>query len=553
MKLTSTYKIQALFISILFILNIFQSITLPLIDDEAYYWVWSKHLDFGYFDHPPMIALFIKIGYFLVQGSLGVRMLSILSSLSVYIIWLIILKPKTLQENYLFLGLFGSVGFFQTLGFISTPDTPLLLFSSIFIWRWKAFTEKQTLINSLLLGIAMALMMYSKYHGALLITLTFLPFISSLLRSKWFYFSLFISLLLFSPHLYWQYTHDWVTIKYHLFERAKKKSINYPFIKWILGILLIGNPLLIYFYGKSILLPSDKKLSWTKSLKWSCLGAILFFSIFSFTRVIQPQWNLIIFISLIPLTYLTFKEKENFQIIRLSFAYIIILFIVRICLFFPTIIHKTPMYKLKQFVLEAKEVNEGIAVFERYQKASLYNYYTNLPSCCLQVYIHRFSQYDLWNSEQKIQGKTITFFGLENISSNFLFDEEGKNEFYKTVEDFHSYPKISCTVYPTNLSSEDLTQTLDIKWKNPYDTEIHLGKEMNQEIAFLFIKDKTFELQNIISIDDTIILPAKSTFENTIYIDVSQIPQGDYKIYIILKPYGISGKIISNEMSIVIH
>ena len=113
MKLTSTYKIQALFISILFILNIFQSITLPLIDDEAYYWVWSKHLDFGYFDHPPMIALFIKIGYFLVQGSLGIRMLSILSSLSFYIIWLycysvlslygdgkLLLKIKLLEIHY---------------------------------------------------------------------------------------------------------------------------------------------------------------------------------------------------------------------------------------------------------------------------------------------------------------------------------------------------------------------------------------------------------------------------------------------------------------------
>jgi 4-amino-4-deoxy-L-arabinose transferase-like glycosyltransferase len=30
--------------------------------DEAYYWMWSKHLAFGYYDHPPMVALVIRAG-----------------------------------------------------------------------------------------------------------------------------------------------------------------------------------------------------------------------------------------------------------------------------------------------------------------------------------------------------------------------------------------------------------------------------------------------------------------------------------------------------------
>ena len=35
---------------------------LPLSADEAYYWLWSKHLAAGYFDHPPAIALLIRAG-----------------------------------------------------------------------------------------------------------------------------------------------------------------------------------------------------------------------------------------------------------------------------------------------------------------------------------------------------------------------------------------------------------------------------------------------------------------------------------------------------------
>ena len=33
--------------------------TIPLIDDEAYYWLWAHHLDWSYLDHPPMIAYIV--------------------------------------------------------------------------------------------------------------------------------------------------------------------------------------------------------------------------------------------------------------------------------------------------------------------------------------------------------------------------------------------------------------------------------------------------------------------------------------------------------------
>ena len=28
----------------------------PIIDDEGYYWIWSRHLSLGYLDHPPLVA-----------------------------------------------------------------------------------------------------------------------------------------------------------------------------------------------------------------------------------------------------------------------------------------------------------------------------------------------------------------------------------------------------------------------------------------------------------------------------------------------------------------
>ena len=54
----------------------------PLTFDEAYYWMWSKHPAFGYYDHPPMVALVIGAGTLMAGDTeLGVRLVSILLAL----------------------------------------------------------------------------------------------------------------------------------------------------------------------------------------------------------------------------------------------------------------------------------------------------------------------------------------------------------------------------------------------------------------------------------------------------------------------------------------
>src|SRR6202035_3956299 len=54
----------------------------PLTFDEAYYWMWSKHLAGGYYDHPPMVAWVIRLGT-MISGDteLGVRLVSVLLAL----------------------------------------------------------------------------------------------------------------------------------------------------------------------------------------------------------------------------------------------------------------------------------------------------------------------------------------------------------------------------------------------------------------------------------------------------------------------------------------
>src|SRR5260221_2570641 len=54
----------------------------PLTFDEAYYWMWSKHLAGGYYDHPPGVAAVIRLGTMIAGDTeLGVRLVSILLAL----------------------------------------------------------------------------------------------------------------------------------------------------------------------------------------------------------------------------------------------------------------------------------------------------------------------------------------------------------------------------------------------------------------------------------------------------------------------------------------
>ena len=64
------------------LVRFFVAATTPLAPDEAYYWTWSKALAGGYLDHPPMVAVWIRIGTAIAgDDPLGVRLLAPIAAL----------------------------------------------------------------------------------------------------------------------------------------------------------------------------------------------------------------------------------------------------------------------------------------------------------------------------------------------------------------------------------------------------------------------------------------------------------------------------------------
>src|SRR5690606_38749132 len=111
------------------VINILQSAFTNLHADESYYWMYSQHLAWGYFDHPPMAAFLVFLGDSIMHNELGVRLFFILIST---LTLAMIINELDEKKDIFFLGMFilsfplvhTHIG-----GFMALPDTPLVFFT----------------------------------------------------------------------------------------------------------------------------------------------------------------------------------------------------------------------------------------------------------------------------------------------------------------------------------------------------------------------------------------------------------------------------------------
>ena len=167
----------------------------PLTFDEAYYWMWSKHLAGGYYDHPPAVAFVIRAGTMIAGDTeLGVRLVSILLALpmsfAVYRTAAILfggIRVAATATILLNVTLMAAVG---TL--IVTPDAPLLVASSFVLFFLAKVLETGRGAWWLAVGAAVGVALLSKYTAlffglAILIWLVAVPKLRRWLISPWPY------------------------------------------------------------------------------------------------------------------------------------------------------------------------------------------------------------------------------------------------------------------------------------------------------------------------------------------------------------------------------
>ena len=250
--------------------------------------------------------MLIRAGYFLFSNELGVRLLIVtMSTVTVLAIDSLIEK----RNDRLFYGIVLSIGLLQIGSILAVPDVPLLFFTALFFLSYRKFCNQSSLINAVVLGTVAALMLYSKYHGVLVIFFTLISNLRLLTKpATWL--AGFVALLLFSPHLVWQYNHDFISVQYHLLER---NATDYQFgftIEYVLGQILLAGPLVGW-----LLLWSSAKYRTTspteKALKWTFAGVYLLFFVSTFKGRSEANWTVPALIPVIVLSHQYLNTHPN--------------------------------------------------------------------------------------------------------------------------------------------------------------------------------------------------------------------------------------------------
>lgn len=413
MQINTPNRMLLLVLGVWWLVNLLQAGFTELANDEAYYFMFAQNLSWGYFDHPPMTALLVWLGGF-AGGELGVRLFfTLLQPIYVYVLWRIVWPavsdaPATRGDVGLFVLLMAAMPIMQLYGFIAVPDGPLMLFTALFLYAFKRFRQNQTWTSVVMLGVCMAALAYSKYHGALVVFFT-VASAWRLLKNPRFYVAGLVALLLIMPHLMWQYNHNWLSFSYHL--TGRNRPFEWAFvIEYLLNILAIFNPFLFPIAAKA----------WWKSRAsdptlraMSCIAAgfILFFLASTLRGYVQPQWEIPATFGIVALLFGYVREREALRrySVRLGWITLFLIGLVRIEMIFNPINLRFEIFNNRSSNAQLSELAAGrpIIFAGGYTQAAKFNFYTGGTSFAQPTIYSRSSQYELLHTDEEILAKEV--------------------------------------------------------------------------------------------------------------------------------------------------
>ncbi len=431
--------------------NALQAAFSPLTEDEAYYWMYSNAPDWGYFDHPPMIVAFILAGRWL-GGELGVRAASVAAQVGALLLLWSTAKAQWpgAHRPSLFFALAFSLIIFQAFGFVATPDAPLLFFAAAFLFVYRRFARQPNWPDTFLLGALSAALLYSKYHGVLLIGFTVLSN-PALLRNKRLYVAGFTGLLLFFPHLWWQYANDFPSFRYHLLERTQHFKWWYV-AEFLLNVFLLYNPLLWPPALRAL-----RRAGWNdpfaRALGANFCGFLLFFLFSTLRGHVQPQWTVIASIPMLLMVYGdTFTDPRRARyIFRVALLTLPLALAVRLMLILQWTPVPNQFFRPRVFTEKVEELAKGrpVAFSRSYQQASLYAFYSgDKTTFSAGTYKSRRSQFDLWDQEARMHLKPVLWIGGQSHPEKNFF-VSGRDTFtYTEIDTFYAFYKVQPVADP---------------------------------------------------------------------------------------------------------
>ncbi len=200
----------------------------PLFPDETYYWDWSRHLAVGYFDHPFVIALLIRLGTAVLGATrLGVRAPIVLAGCGGSLAVAATARRLAGDRAALLAALVLTCMPLAAAGLLlATPDAPLLLAGALSVYFLVRALEEPGGSRAgwwwwVLAGLALGLGLDSKYTAVLiplgaLVALLAVRRLRPLLTRPEPWVAAAIALACFLPVVAWNARHGWVSFAFQL-------------------------------------------------------------------------------------------------------------------------------------------------------------------------------------------------------------------------------------------------------------------------------------------------------------------------------------------------
>ncbi|HVU28200.1 MAG TPA: glycosyltransferase family 39 protein [Verrucomicrobiae bacterium] len=235
-----------------------QSGVINLSQDEAYQWVWSKHLALSYYSKPPGIALIQFTGTHLFGDTeFGVRFFPpLFAAILSFIVFRFLVQEAGARVAFYLLLVATAVPLLGVGAILMTIDSPLVLcWTWAILAGWRALQSDGKLRDWLAVGLATGLAFLCKYNAIYLILcfgifFALWPPARIHLRRRGPWFALLIFLICTLPIIIWNSQHGWITM-HHVAGNAGLNAKWKPTLRFLWDYLFSEFALLnpVFFIG----------------------------------------------------------------------------------------------------------------------------------------------------------------------------------------------------------------------------------------------------------------------------------------------------------------
>jgi hypothetical protein len=377
------------------------------------------------------------------------------------------------------------------------------------------------------------------------------------------------SALLFAPHIYWQFVHDFPSVYYHLFDRSAKPYRSEYTSDYLISQILVAGPLIGWFLYKAAVSAKSSD-AFIRAVKFNFYGIIIFFLVSTFKGRVEPHWTLLAFPGMLILSYIYLSNLQSIPswIRKLAIANVILIILIRIVFIVPLpgmnrIKFISNYHNSKQWAGQIHDkAGENFVILQGgFQEASLYNFYNNtIKGFAYDTRYYRKTQFDIWPLEDSLRNKPAYYVTYESQRTNSVEDtiQTAKGVFYgRYLPDVRTFQKVHISTEPfTDPWKAGGLRSLKVKIQIPYSEPISFSNKDVASKCFLesgFIqKGKIVQFNPVISKIGRVIIEPHSSVTIPVIIR-APLTAGEYKLVFSFRTEPFPGSRNSNMIPVKIN